>query len=286
MAKIENNRWVGGKKDIQIQTKLIGLVGGVILVASVAVAAVSLVVFDKNQVAATEAQLLHSAEGAQRVSDDWLVTLKTAASISARRSDVVEATYYEDKDMFKEIVDTYTEDLDYEYMAFVNKSGVVIYGGADGFAQGKDLSSNYAVKKALTGEIAYCFAPIGDTSCGATYAYPIKDDDGVLGAAVFVYDMTTDDFVSLMQASYDCECTIFVGDLRAKSTISGVEGTVIDNREISRRNRSDKIYHAQNRCSCDNCSCNHSYARELPLHSLAYVANRKCHQATRRNGDG
>ena len=90
-GKIENNHWVGGKKDIQIQTKLIALIGGVILVASVAVAAVSLNVFDRNQIKATEKQLLHSADGAMRVTDDWLVTLKTAASISARREDVVEA---------------------------------------------------------------------------------------------------------------------------------------------------------------------------------------------------
>ena len=232
-SKIENNRWVEGtKKDIQIETKLIGLIGGVIIAASVAVATISLTVFDRNQVQATEAQLLHSADGAMRVTDDWLLTLKTAASISARRADVVEATYYEDRDMFKDIVDTYTEDLDYEYMAFVNADGTVIYGGEDGFRQGVNLSSTYAVRKALSGEMAYSFEPIGDTQCGATYAYPVKDDEGVIGAAVFVYDLTTEDFITLMQASYDVECTIFMGDLRVKSTLEGVEGTILDNRSI------------------------------------------------------
>ena len=253
MAKIVNNRWEGGKKDIQIQTKLIGLIGGVILVASVAVAAVSLIVFDKNQVKATETQLLHSADGAMRVTEDWLVTLKTCASISARRSDVVEATYYEDRDMFKEIVDTYTEDLDYEYMAFVDAKGKVIYGGEDGFKQGSNLSSTYAVRKALTGKAAYSFESIGDTQCGATYAYPIKDESGVIGAAVFVYDMTTDDFVSLMQTSYDVECTVFIGDLRAKSTIPGVGGTIIDNREITEKvlNKGE-IYRGENKIKGKN----------------------------------
>jgi len=249
-GKIVNNKPVDpNAKDIQIQTKLIALIGGVILVASVAVAAVSLTVFDKNQIAATEAQLLHSADGAMRVTDDWLVTLKTASSISARRSDVVEATYYEDRDMFKEIVDTYTEDLDYEYMAFVNSKGKIIYGGADGYKQGEDLSSSFAVKKALAGEIAYSFEPIGDTQCGATYAYPVKDDEEkVLGAAVFTYDMTTEDFITLMQTSYDVECTIFSGDLSVKSTLPGVEGTVIDNRTIvSQVLENGEIYRGENK---------------------------------------
>ena len=162
-SKIENNRWVGGKKDIQIQTKLIALVGGVILVASVAVATVSLTVFDKNQVKATETQLLHSADGAMRVTDDWLVTLNTAASISARRSDVIEAVYYEDEFMLKDIVDTYDEDLDYDYMALVDVSGRVIYGGADGFKKGSNIANTYAVKKALSGKVASSFEPIGES---------------------------------------------------------------------------------------------------------------------------
>ena len=232
-GKIENNRWVGGKKDIQIQTKLIALIGGVILVASVAVAAISLNVFDKNQIKATETQLLHSADGAMLVTEDWLVTLKTAASISARRADVVEAVIYEDAYMFKDIVDTYDEDLDYDYMAFVNSTGHVLYGGANGFKQGSDLSNTYAVKKALSGKLAYSFEPIADTKFGAIYTYPIKDEnDNVIGAAVFVYDMTGDDFLNLMETSYDVECTIFSGDMRVKSTLAGAEGTVLDNQDI------------------------------------------------------
>ena len=231
-GKIENNRWVGGKKDIQIQTKLIALIGGVILVASVAVAAVSLNVFDRNQIKATEKQLLHSADGAMRVTDDWLVTLKTAASISARREDVVEAVLYEDQFMFKEIVDTYSEDLDYDYMAFVDANGKVLYGGADGFKKGSDLSSAYVIKKALSGSLASSFEPIGDSQCCANFAYPIKFEGNVIGAAIFSYDLTTPDFVELMQTSYDVECTIFYGDVRVKSTLPGVEGTTLDNRDI------------------------------------------------------
>jgi len=208
------------------------LIGGVILFASIVVATVSLTVFDRNQIKATETQLLHSADGAMRVTEDWLVTLKTAASISGRRSDVIEAVYYEDEYMFKDIVDTYNEDLDYEYMAFIDAQGKVLYGGADGFAKGADLSNTYVVKKVLSGESASSFEPIGDSKCCVNFAYPIKFEGKVIGGALFSYDLTKDDFVELMQVSYDVECTVFYGDTRVKSTLPGVEGTVLDNRKI------------------------------------------------------
>ena len=232
MAKIENNQWVGGKKDVQIATKLIGLIGGVIVFSCVVVAAVTLTVFDKEQVKSTEEQLMHSADGAMRVMDDWLVTLNAYASISASRADVVEALLDDDTDTLRDIVDEYTETLDYEYMAFTDKSGRVVIGGEEGFAKGSNLSSNHAVKKALSGTPGHAFEPLGDSPYAAVYAYPIKDDGDVIGASVFAYDLTTDDFIGLMKSGYDVECTIFAQTTRVKSTISGVEGTKIDNQKI------------------------------------------------------
>ena len=44
--------------------------------------------------------------------------------------------------------------------------------------------------------------------------------------------MTTDDFINLMQVSYDVECTIFSGDVRVKSTLPNVEGTTLANKAI------------------------------------------------------
>ena len=232
-SKIVNNKPVDpNAKDIQIATKLIALIGGVIVFASFAVASLSLIVFDRNQIKATETQLIHSGDGAQRVMDDWLVTLNGYASISASRDDVITAVRENDIATLQVIVRQYTQDLDYEYMAFVDKSGNVIVGGEDGFARGSNLSSSDAVKKALLGQKSHSFEAIGNTPYGAVYAYPILYNRSVVGAAVFVYDLTTDDFISLMNASYDVECTIFANDIRVKSSIPGVEGTALTNKAI------------------------------------------------------
>ncbi len=85
MAQID-----GHKKGIKIATKLIGLIGGVIILSCVTVAVVSLTVFDSKQMKATEEQIEHSADGAGRVMEDWLVTLNGYAAISSQSTAVIE----------------------------------------------------------------------------------------------------------------------------------------------------------------------------------------------------
>ena len=232
-GKIENNKPVDpNARDIQIKTKLIALIGAVIIFSSVVAAALSLTVFDKNQIRATENQLLHSADGAMRVTEDWLVTLRTCAVISSTRDDIVDSILEKDTYVLSDILQVYTESLDYEYMAFVDSSGKVLLGGADGFAQGTDLKSSYVVQKALSGSPASGFETLGGKPFCAVASYPIKFGGSIIGATVFAYDLTTDDFITLMQKSYDVECTIFSGDLRVKSTLPGVEGTTLANKSI------------------------------------------------------
>ena len=234
MAKIENNRWVEGtKKDIQIATKLIGLIGGVIVLSCVVVAVVSLTVFDMRQIAQAKTQLGFTANGAGRVIEDWLITLKTAASISAERADVQEAVADNDASTLRSIVSHYDDDLDYDYMAFVGRDGRVIVGGRKGFPAGTGLSSVYAVKKALGGSPASSFEAIHTSPYSVISAYPIEYEGHNVGAAVFAYDLKSDDFVNLVRDSYDCSCTIFANDIRIKSTIPGVEGNPLNNPTIA-----------------------------------------------------
>jgi methyl-accepting chemotaxis protein len=232
-GKIENNKPVDpNARDVQIKTKLIALVGGVIVLSSLVVATLSLTVFDKKQIQATETQLLHSADGAQLVMKDWLDTLKSCVTITAERLDVIGAIRDEDEEFLQEVANTYANNLDFEYMAFVGTDGRVIAGASNGFTKGANLSSSYSISKALSGSPAYSFEAIDGKGYSAIYTYPLKNDSGVIGAVAFAYDLTGDDFINLMNTSYDVECTIFSNDVRVKSSLPGVEGTVLDNKNI------------------------------------------------------
>lgn len=232
-SKIENNKPVDpNAKDIQIKTKLIALIGAVIILSSVVVATLSLTVFDRKQITATEKQLHHSSDGALRVMEDWLVTLRACAVISSTRDDIIDSILEKDTYVLSDILQTYSEYLDYEYMAFVGSDGKVIYGGQDGFSPDTDLSSSYVIRKALAGSPASGFESIGGKPYCAVASYPVKFGGSIVGATIFAYDLTTDDFINLMQVSYDVECTIFSGDVRVKSTLPNVEGTTLANKAI------------------------------------------------------
>ena len=220
------------KKDIKIATKLIALIAAELILSVVIVATLCLEVFDRKQIQAAETSLLHTAEGAQRVMLDWTVTLTYGAAISADRADVKEAMAAGDIDALQKVVDFYTDNLDYEYMAFVGTDGKVLVGGTDGIPRGDDLTSIYAVSRALSGEKSTSFEPIYNSPSAVISAYPVFEGGAVVGASVFVYDLATDDFIGLIDGGYDCECTIFCGDLRVKSSIPNAEGTRIDNTEV------------------------------------------------------
>ncbi|MBQ9622150.1 MAG: hypothetical protein IJR39_02270, partial [Treponema sp.] len=235
-GKIENNRPVDpNAKDIQIQTKLIALIGAVIVFSSVAVAAISLTVFDRKQVKATEDQLVHSADGALRIMDDWIVTLKGYAATTADRSDVRDAIIDNDLDALQTIINYYTGELDYTFMAFTDSKGKVILASDRGPAKGKQLNDNFAINRAITGNPGHAFETLGDAQFCAAYAYPIKKDAQVIGTVVFAYDLAEGDFVELMTTAYDVECTIFKGDLRIDSSLEGVTGTTLGNPVISEK---------------------------------------------------
>ena len=229
MAQID-----GHKKGIKIATKLIGLIGGVIILSCVTVAVVSLTVFDSKQMKATEEQIEHSADGAARVMEDWLVTLNGYAAISSQSTAVIEGLVDGDVDRLQNEIDGYSEYLDYDLMAFVDAEGTVVAGGEQGISAGIDLSSTYTVKKALAGLPAYGFEENfgGECEFAAVYAYPVKADGDVVGAAVFMYNFASGDFISLMQNAYDVECTIFAGDLRISTTIADAKGTKLTNLAI------------------------------------------------------
>ncbi len=225
------------KKDIQIVTKLVGLIGGVIVLSCVIVMSICLTVFDRKQITEEETNLRNTAAGAERILVDWMVTLDSAAAIASNNSDVRNAVSTKDTAALQDIVNWYDERLDYEYMAFVDAAGTVLVGGANGIPKGKDLSSIYAVKKALRGEIANSYEPIYESPYAAIAAYPIRKDSAVIGAAVFVYDLTTDDFIGVIKNGYGCECTIFCDTLRVKSSLTdergrSAEGTKLTDSEI------------------------------------------------------
>ena len=90
MAKKELDRFDRkAKRDIQLSTKLIALIGGFILLGCSTVAIISLTVFDSKLIKNTQDELKYTEHGAANVMNDWLSTLTGFRSFSACRTSII-----------------------------------------------------------------------------------------------------------------------------------------------------------------------------------------------------
>ena len=220
------------KRDIQISTKLLALVGAVIIFSCVVVEVLCLSIFHKRQVAYTEELQVHTSDGAVRVLDDWSITLKGYALITAARPDVQDAVEEKDAMSLQAIVRNNVSDLDFEMMAFTDASGVVINGGSHNIQAGANLSSVPAVQAALRGNSTYSYGALGNSKLALIYAAPIRSMGRLVGTVVFAYDLTTEDFVNLMQAGYDVGSALYAEDYCVVSTISFFANTRLSDSEV------------------------------------------------------
>lgn len=234
MAMKELDRFEkNAKRGVQISTKLLALVGGVILFSCVVVSAVSLTTFDRKQLNATEDSLVATANGAERILVDWMVTLKSDAQLTASSKELQEAVANKDSKQLQAFIKEYGSSVDVEGYCFVGADGTVLNGGASGiFSAGSKLSSSFAVSGALRGTATEAYEPIGSAEYAQIYAAPIRFGGKVVGASVFAYDLGTDDFITVMNRGHDVECTVFSGDTRIATTIPGAKGKKLDNQAI------------------------------------------------------
>ncbi|MBR1911925.1 MAG: methyl-accepting chemotaxis protein, partial [Treponema sp.] len=66
----------------------------------------------------------------------------------------------------------------------------------------------------------------------AVYARPLLNNGMLIGTVVCAYNLTDANFVTLIKKSYNVECTVFNGSVRASTTIAGAQGTKLDNSAI------------------------------------------------------
>ncbi len=223
------------KQDMLILHKLLAMMIGPVVFAAVIVAVVSIQVFDHGMGNYTEKQLEYTSAGAFRVLEDWKVTLKGTALVTAARDEVKNAVDEGDSATLQRIMTDVQNSLDFEAMAITSASGVVVPGGGWNISSGTNLSSLASVSSALRGNGIMVYEPIVSLPLSMVYATPIRKDGRIIGAVVTVYNMATGDFSGLMQSGYDVECTVFQGDSRIDSTLDIEKGSKLGNPEIEEK---------------------------------------------------
>ncbi len=221
------------KRNFSILSKFLFIIGLSITIATVGIVTITLEIFEHRVIQNTEEGLIKSSEGALRVLTDWVVTLKGYVVGAAGDSGIQESLYSGDTERLEKQMQYYNENLDYEGMGFLDKNGKVLVGDGTLIVKDMDLTSNTAVQNALRGNLSYCYEPLASSKLAAVYASPVKYEDEIVGAAVSIYDLTTDDFITLMKNGHGVECTLFLDDTRVKTTLGeNMVGTKLNHPEI------------------------------------------------------
>ena len=217
------------KRDFSIVSKFLFIIGLSVGIATIGVVSVTLGIFEKRVIDSTESGLENTSQGALRVLTDWIVTLKGYSVLAACNPDLKDALAENDSEKLSSLMSVYSNELDYEIMAVVDENGVVAAGGGSNIPDGTNVMSSVSIQNALRGKQFLSYEPFGTAPYGAVYSVPVIDGGKVIGAVVSVYDLTTDDFITLMKKGHGVECTLFIGPKRVQSTLEGVIGTLVDN---------------------------------------------------------
>lgn len=233
MAKKELDRLATTyKSDMKIQTKLMGILAGSVLVSSLVVFFLSINVFNDKLLADEEKRININAEGVIRIVQDWKLELVQYSHLFSNNDWLKEAIVNDDGSIDAP-VDEVMEKLDLDFYAIINKSGKILKANE----LSGNVTGNSAVAKALSGEAAWCYDEIGNQQYAIIATNPVKANDEVVGAVIFGYALDNDLLGVEVKEGYDMECTVFKGDLRVDTTLldangNKVTGTRLDNKKV------------------------------------------------------
>ena len=105
-------------------------------------------------------------------------------------------------------------------IAVTNSKGVVLARPDSVNNNGDSLADSPAVTSALSGTPYTYFDSVEGEGFSIICAYPVMDDDAVIGSVICSYALTNTDLVDNIKAKSGCEYTIFGGDTRINTTLT------------------------------------------------------------------
>ncbi len=258
MARKELDRFATTyKKDVSIQTKLIAIFGFSAFIAALVSTTLSIVIFNSNFMKEIEANLESYAKGVNAIVSIWQDSAKGHVGFFADNLSKNERMY--EPAVLNQLVGGKCKTTGVDSFAVVDKDGKVI--AADGeLTKGANLSSNSAVKKALSGAEAVSCEELGG-KYSACAAVPVKIGSSIRGCVVASYDMEVSQHANVFRDSFDTESTIFNGTKRVATTLTDANGKSVVGTSLDNKTVTDKVI-----------SKGESFVGELEINGKDYIA--------------
>ncbi len=232
MAKKELDRFATVyKKNMSIQTKLLGIMAGSVIVASVVVLLVSIFTFNKKMLSHEKDGVEINSVGVMRIVEDWKLQLTLYSYGFSVNPDLGKAIY--SGNGLDAVIEKGMGRLDLDFWAITDAEGNILK--ADEIEG--DVAANKSVAKALEGESSWCYDEIGSQTYAIVSADPVMHDGQLVGCVIFGYALDNDLLGEEVTIGYGEECTMFKKDLRIDTTLKDEKGnkligTRLNNPEI------------------------------------------------------
>ena len=217
------------KKDMQIQTKLLLIIAGFIMLTSILVTLVALNVFKREIMQISRDSLDSTVKGVEHTLYDWRSCIEGYSTIAARDEGII-AAVQNDHARLRDLMERRVSDTDQDFYVVVDSLGNSLWTNGT-------LSLNYstskAVSAALRGNKGFAYEPFGSSPYGMVCAAPLFGEGRrIVGAIIMGYNLANNLFVDQMHNSYGVECTVFFGDMRVDTTLLDSNGKKLVNTRI------------------------------------------------------
>ena len=139
------------KNDSMTLSRITAIIVGSMTFGMLSVVTLSIIVFSICYMRNTQNLIVHTANGAMGIMNDWALTLKSLSSSAAVRPDLVQAVREGDRAQLEEIISSFSDSSDVELFAFTDRKGIVLPGGGYSIGAGTDLRDHAGVADALAG---------------------------------------------------------------------------------------------------------------------------------------
>lgn len=213
--------------------RLFGFLSFSIAVTVSIIIAISLKAFEKDFIKTTNTELAHITHGILANMNAWGQTYQSSASLMAESPKLIEAIEKNDLEGIQNQLRQFKTTLFTNAILLANKDFNIVASTSQQVMLGTKFPLA-TLKSALLKSPVLTYATIGTLPFSEFYASEIRNAEGkIIGYLVLTYDITDDDFIKLIN-EYGVDCTIFRTDVRQASTLHGVLGTKINNREIEK----------------------------------------------------
>lgn len=142
------------KKDIQIATKLLGMIGAAVIVACAVSVFVTLTNFYRGFLSDSKDSLTYAFSGVKDSMDEWGAEAIHYGEVLAETPDIKMALQNGDSQSFSGKINELGRNLDVDFIALVDSVGKIVDGAAFGCKAG-NVSDSTAVKKVFASELLF-----------------------------------------------------------------------------------------------------------------------------------